>query len=227
MKTSNYLKKIFSQKGQGMVEYALLIAFVGAIAAFIMINGGFGQSVTNIFGAANDNISAVSGEATSFDYETLTDEDIAPNYKTLDWPQINNSVQMMYGTIMNSDTDDKAIKSESNLFNDLSSMVDGHLASTNANDGTKDWENFLSTMERMQAQNNFQSSYTRGEESFSIQRLGNSNAVQARYTDGKEVVYYRLSPDSNNVMQVETNSTKSYSEFMSPIINSGGWTRTS
>ena len=124
---------------------------------------------------------------------------------------------------MKGDTVDKALTSEVNLFGDLSAMVEGHLASTNKADGLKDWQTFLATMERMQSGSNFKSSYVRGEETLVIQRLGNSNAVQARYSDGKSVVYFRLAPDANNVMQIETNSSQSYSQFMSQIVNRGGW----
>lgn len=233
MKTSTAPKKIFPQKGQGLVEYALLFGFVGAIAAFIFFNGGLGDSIKNVFGAADDNLSVAIGYTasaddgeTSFDYETLTAEDITPpTYKTLNWQEIIFGVPGMYGTVMNSDTADKALVSEMNLFAQISAMVEDHLASTNASDGLKDWETFLSTMESLQARNNFRSSYVRGEETFVIQRLGNSNTVQARYSDGKEVVYWRLSPDANNVMQIETNSTKSFSEFMSPIAYTGGWSK--
>lgn len=213
--------KKFSQKGQGLVEYALIACFVGAIALIVMIKGGFGSSVTNVISGASERLDE-AGEI-SFDYETLTEEDVSATYKTLNWQAIYFSAQGMYGTIMNSDTVDKALKSEVNLFGDLSAMVDGHLASTNAADGTKDWESFLSMMAKAQKQNNFQSSYKRGEETIAIQRLGNSNAVQIRYSDGKEVIYYRLSPDANNVMQIETNSKTSYSQFFSTLVNRGGW----
>lgn len=103
---------------------------------------------------------------------------------------------------MNSDTVDKALTSEINLFGDLSTMSEGHLASLNLEDGTKDLEKFMSTMESLQSQSNFQSSYKRGEETIMISRLGNTNTVQARWSDGKDVYYWRLSPDANNVMQV-------------------------
>lgn len=227
MKTSN---KILSQKGQGLVEYALLIGFVGAIALFVMINGGFSGAIENVFGSASDNLAKVntaseddSGGEDSFDYETLTAEDIAPTYKTLNWQEIDLGVQGMYNTVLKSDTADKALVSETNLFGQITAMVEDHLASTNAADGTKDWETFMATIERMQKQNNVQSKYKRGEETIAIQRLGNSNSVQIRWSDGKEVVYYRISPDANNVMQIETNSNKSYSQFFGPIVNSGGW----
>lgn len=211
--------KKFPQKGQGLVEYALIACFVGAIALIVMIKGGFGSSVTNVISGASERLDE-AGEI-SFDYEDQTDD--SANYKTLNWQAIYSSANGMYGTIMNSDTVDKALKSEVNLFGDLSAMVDGHLASTNAADGTKDWESFLSMMAKAQKQNNFQSSYKRGEETIAIQRLGNSNAVQIRYSDGKEVIYYRLSPDANNVMQIETNSKTSYSQFFSTLVNRGGW----
>lgn len=213
------------QKGQGLVEYALLFGFVGAFMVMVMIGGGFGDSIKNVFGGASDRLNEATGnEETSFDYETLTAEDVSPPvYKTLNWQAIYFSAQGMYGTIMRSDTVDKAIKSETNLFNDLSAMVEGHLASTKAEDGTKDWESFLSMMGKAQAQQGFNSSYKRGEETFKIQRMGTSNSVLATYSDGKEVIYYKLSPDENNVMQIETNSNKSFGEFMSPIVNRGGW----
>lgn len=223
MKTfGRFPEKFFNQKGQGLVEYALLVSFVGAIAVFVMLNGGFRYSTESLFGGASDSLNEAG--ATSFDYETLTAEDVSPTkYPTLNWPEVHMSAQAMYGTVMRSDTVDKAIKSETNLFNDLSSHVEGHLASEKEEDGTKDWDNFLSMMESSQAAKNFQSSYKRGEETFTIQRMGNSNAVRATYSDGKEAIYYQLSPDSNNVMQIETNSNKSFNEFMKPIINKGGW----
>lgn len=215
--------KLNSQKGQGMLEYALLLGFIAALAIFVFAKGGFGYAMESVFGTAGDSLTE-AGEATSFDYETLTAEDIDPaTYKTLNWQEVNTSVENMYGTIMGSDTVDKAIKSETNLFADLTSYSEGHLASTNASDGTKDWETFLSNISTAQAQTGFTSSYKRGEETFTIQRLGNSNTLQARYSDGKEVIYYRFSPDANNVMQIETNSDKSFREFMTPIVYKGGW----
>lgn len=226
MKTSN---KILSQKGQGLLEYALILGFVGAVALFVMINGGFHAAIENAFGNASDKLANAgtltdeSDAETSFDYETLTAEDIAPTYKTLNWREIDMGVQGMYNTVLKSDTPDKALISETNLFGQVTAMVEDHLASTNAADGTKDWEAFMATIERMQKQNNVQSKYKRGEETIAIQRLGKSNSVQIRWSDGKEVVYYRISPDANNVMQIETNSNKSYSQFFSPIVNSGGW----
>lgn len=213
--------KINSQKGQGMLEYALLLGFIAALAIVVFAKGGFGYAMEGAFGTAGETLAAAN--ETSFDYETLTAEDIAATYKTLNWQEINTSVENMYTTIMGSDTVDKAIKSETNLFADLTSFSEGHLASTKAEDGTKDWESFLSYIATAQAQTGFTSSYKRGEETFTIERLGNSNTLQARYSDGKEVIYYRFSPDANNVMQIETNSDKSFREFMTPIVYRGGW----
>ena len=224
-------QKISSQKGQGMVEYALLLGFVGAIFFFVFINGGFKGAINALFGTANDNVVAVGNSVfdstdaeTSTDPETLTAEDVAPEYKTLNWQQINLGVPGMYGTVMKSDTAAKAIVSEVNLFAQISAMVDGHLASTNAEDGLKDWQTFLSTMENMQSRTGFKSSYVRGEETFTIQRLGTSNTVVATHSNGKDIfTYYKLSPDENNVMQIETNSDKSFAQYMSTIAMQSGW----
>lgn len=219
--------KITSQKGQGLLEYALILSFIAAVGLVVFFKLGFRHAIVNVFDSASNNLAAVGSENesddTSFDYENLTAEDIAPTYKTLNWQVINRDMQAMYGTVMNSDTVDKAIKSEINLFADLTTMSEGHLASTKAEDGIKDWVNFLATVEKSQSQSGFQSKYKRGEETFVIQRLGNSNTVQARYSDGKEVIYYRFSPDANNVMQIETNSDKSFRDFMTPMATRGGW----
>lgn len=53
-----------SEKGQGMVEYALIIAFVAAIA-IVALNNGLGESIKNAFGGAAANVSAASAVATS------------------------------------------------------------------------------------------------------------------------------------------------------------------
>lgn len=218
MKTSLQTpEKFLSQKGQGLVEYALLFGFVGAIFIFVFSTGDFKAAFQNVFTNAANNV-----EDVSFDYEN-PDDVLSETFPPLNWPQVNSDFQRSYNVIMNSDTVDKALTSEVNLFGALSTMAEGHLASLNPEDGTKDWENFLSSTANAQAQNNFTSSYKRGEETIQISRLGNSNTLQARWSDGKDVYYWRLSPDANNVMQVETNSNKNYSEFFSTIVNSKGW----
>lgn len=222
------MKFMTSQRGQGLVEYALLFGFVGAFAAFVFFNGGLGGSISNTFGGAKSNLSQAIGtdsDETSFDYETQSAADVGATYKTLNWQEIIVGVQGMYTTVLRSTTADKALTSETNLFGQIAAMVEGHLASTKQEDGLKDWQTFLATIDNMRTQNNFSSSYTRGEESIAISRLGNSNTMQIRYTDGKEVVYYRLSPDANNVMQIETNSNKSYTQFFGPMVASGGWSK--
>ena len=52
MKTSTVPKKIFTQKGQGLVEYALLFGFVAAVALIVFAKGGFGQSMSNTYDVA-------------------------------------------------------------------------------------------------------------------------------------------------------------------------------
>ena len=48
-----------SQKGQGIVEYALILAFVAAIAAYVFTSSGGGSiktSITQLFSGAKSNI---------------------------------------------------------------------------------------------------------------------------------------------------------------------------
>ena len=58
------LKK--SEKGQGMVEYALIIAFVAAIA-IVALNNGLGTAVKNAFTQASDAVTSAAGVAASTD----------------------------------------------------------------------------------------------------------------------------------------------------------------
>lgn len=45
-----YLKaRYLTEKAQGMVEYALILAFVVVIAAFLTGNAGIGQAIQNVF----------------------------------------------------------------------------------------------------------------------------------------------------------------------------------
>ena len=53
------IQKIKSEKGQGMVEYALIIAFVAAIAIFVFSSDGLGGAV----GSAFNNASEMVGQA--------------------------------------------------------------------------------------------------------------------------------------------------------------------
>ena len=62
----NFIDKIkskLSQKGQGMVEYALIIAFVAAIAA-VALNSNLGTAVQKAFTKAADAING-AGSSTS------------------------------------------------------------------------------------------------------------------------------------------------------------------
>lgn len=49
------VKSTLSQKGQGMIEYALIIAFVAAIAA-VALNKDLNTAVTNAFGKATEQL---------------------------------------------------------------------------------------------------------------------------------------------------------------------------
>ena len=51
-----------SEKGQGMVEYALIIAFVAAIA-IVALNGGLFNAVTSAFEKASEAVTGAVKEA--------------------------------------------------------------------------------------------------------------------------------------------------------------------
>ena len=79
-------------------------------------------------------------------------------------------------------------------------------------------------IDNIKAKNNFQSTYVRDEQKITVKRAGND--LRVTYSDKEGVYYYKLSPDANNVMQVETNSNKSYSQFFSTVMRNadgGGW----
>ena len=289
MKTSDKSPpKIFSQKGQSFLEYALLISFVAAIFLFTYLNGGFEATFGDLFGGSGNSISNISyddfdssksgdsdssessgtdtdtnsnantvsnadttsnsnnnsnnnassnsnsnsssnTDTNSSNNETETAAEVTPattvTYKPLNWVQeVLPFADGTYRTIVNSDTVDKALSSEIGFFGTLLPYVDDHLASTNAADGTKDWESFLNMVNTTKAKNNFSSSYVRDEQKITVKTVGKD--LRITYADKENLYYYKLSPDANNVMQIETNSTKSYNEFFASVISNadgGGW----
>ena len=54
-----------SEKGQGMVEYALIIAFVAAIA-IVALNNGLGDTIKNAFAGASNAVDSASKAAASY-----------------------------------------------------------------------------------------------------------------------------------------------------------------
>ena len=54
-----------SEKGQGMVEYALIIAFVAAIA-IVALNNGLGEAVKNAFTGASNLVTSASHAAQTY-----------------------------------------------------------------------------------------------------------------------------------------------------------------
>ena len=240
-----------SQKGHGLLEYALMFGFVAAVFLVGVVLGGFDGAIGSLVGGSSDSMAKVnstggssSSSGTSSDSSESSFADVVSNsdetetetpvYKTLNWQEIIDGVtktrgtkESMYGTIIDKDKEsnspDTALESEINLFGQIMTMTDGYLSSTKAEDGLKDWQTFMSRIEGLQKDYNFKSSYKRGDETLKIERLGNSNAVQIVYSNKSSVTYYKLSPDANNVMQVETNSNKSYEEFFASIKKEKDW----
>ena len=54
-----------SEKGQGMVEYALIIAFVAAIA-IVALNNGLGTAVKNAFSNASSMVTSANNAAVTY-----------------------------------------------------------------------------------------------------------------------------------------------------------------
>ena len=48
--------RYMSQKAQGMVEYALIIAFVVALAIALTSDGGLSDAISGVFGTAADKV---------------------------------------------------------------------------------------------------------------------------------------------------------------------------
>ena len=52
----------FTQKGQGIVEYALILAFVVAIAAVALsTDSGIGQAIKDVFSRTSDQLNTTAG----------------------------------------------------------------------------------------------------------------------------------------------------------------------
>lgn len=60
------IEKVWSEKGQGIVEYALILAFVVAIA-IVALNkdSGIGQKIQNLFTTTGDKIDQAAGTTNS------------------------------------------------------------------------------------------------------------------------------------------------------------------
>ena len=66
------LKKLkSSEKGQGMVEYALIIAFVAAIAIFVL-NGGLRTAVSSAFDTASSAVNDAAAKSVGSGSSTST-----------------------------------------------------------------------------------------------------------------------------------------------------------
>lgn len=55
--------RYLSQKAQGMVEYALIIAFVVAIAVALSSDGGLANAISSVFGKAGNQVNNTANTA--------------------------------------------------------------------------------------------------------------------------------------------------------------------
>lgn len=57
-----YVKvRYLSERGQGIVEYALILAFVVVLAAYLASSGELGKAVTDTFGGVADKLNTANG----------------------------------------------------------------------------------------------------------------------------------------------------------------------
>ena len=56
--------RYLSQKAQGIVEYALILAFVVVLAVVLSSDGGIGGAISSIFGTTADKLSTANTKAT-------------------------------------------------------------------------------------------------------------------------------------------------------------------
>ena len=56
------MRKFFTEKGQGIVEYALLLAFVVAIAIFALQNGELGKALSQNFSKTGSAVTTFSAK---------------------------------------------------------------------------------------------------------------------------------------------------------------------
>lgn len=57
--------RYMSQKAQGIVEYALILAFVVVVALVLTNTGGLGESIKGIFNVTGDTLDAAKDKATA------------------------------------------------------------------------------------------------------------------------------------------------------------------
>ena len=57
--------RYLSQKAQGIVEYALILAFVVVLAVVLTSDGGLGKAIEGVFGDATKQLSNPTGASAS------------------------------------------------------------------------------------------------------------------------------------------------------------------
>lgn len=55
------VSRLKSEKGQGLVEYALLLAFIVAVAGVALSNGDLGEAIRNVFDHTAEELNGQAG----------------------------------------------------------------------------------------------------------------------------------------------------------------------
>ena len=253
------LQKIFNQKGQGMLEYALILSFIAAVF-IVVFPEGFSSSITGTFDNAAELLASASeeadfeggsgggssggtllgsllggGDSNSGGSESSDVEEqhssiayiASDDYVPLDWHTVINDIKFAYGIVVAGTNPDLSIRSEYNLFSALGGMVSGTREYNYNDNDVKGWNDLMDTMGGQIADNNFTTSYVKGNESLDIKREGNK--IVMKYTKNSGAKIFSIYADANRTMHFESNTNsdtaKALEEYSSLAgsIRSGGW----
>lgn len=246
-------KKSLAQKGQGMLEYALIMSFVAMVYLLVFSDGGFGGAIIGTFDNASETLvmaseknspgdfgdssasgsssSGSSGNSSSNVVEHTIDEIAKQDYRPLNWQQVINDMKLTYDTITRGGDANKAIMSEYNLFAGMGSMVSGTLEyNYDEANNVQGWNDLMNQMGSQIEANNFTTSYkkTTGE-SLDIKREGNT--VVMTYTKDSDTKTFSIYAEANEMkFESKTGSETKYGEAalteytsIGGAIYSGGW----
>ncbi len=232
-------KKSSAQKGQGMLEYALMMSFVAMVYLIVFADGGFGGAIIDTFDNAGELVASASERASlegggssssgggsssvssddsssgnsSSDFVEHTIEQIAAkDYKPLNWQQVIHDIHSAYDTITRGKEADKAIRSEYNLFAGVGSMVSGTLEyNYDAQQNLAGWNDLMNQMGGQIEANNFTTSYVKGNESLDIKRVGDK--VVMTYTKNSDTKEFSIYAEANEMkFESKTGSETKYGE---------------
>lgn len=218
-------KKSLAQKGQGMLEYALMMSFVAMLYLVVFADGGVGGAIIDTFDNAGELVASASeranlegggssssgggsssvssddssgGSSSSDVVEHTIEQIVAKDYKPLNWQQVIKDIHTAYETITRGKEADKAIKSEYNLFAGVGSMVSGTLEyNYDEQKNLAGWNDLMNQMGGQIEANNFTTYYVKDNESLDIQRV--ENRIVMTYTKDNDKKIFSIYAETNEM----------------------------